>query len=667
MDKRVQYRNKLFGSIQNKVKLAVIIFVVLAIVVITAVFSASSRNSIIRSSKDSLSSKAEDNAAFIDAWLETQNKIMNTLSNQIEDMAYDHPEEIVKVLEKNISQNPDAMEYYICYDHDWGDMGGAWTSTGYDIPIDPTERVWFSMAVDAGKTVYTDPYTDAITGSIVVSISSPVTIEGHQCVVMFDIKLDTIVDKVNGMVDGNDREAFLTAEDGTVITHPNEAFLMTEDSSTVLTDKVDMDLNSADVTKFKDYDNVNKYLAVADVETTGWKLAAEQNVSSITKQVLKMLILPVILGLLAVVVCVVYISVLLNRQLEPLGRLKHFIHETVLSSNDAREYEDERQEIDKLIQYLEERFINTIRRTKDESAVISSEIETTGRQISDMSENISEISSVVEETTNNVDQQTASIKMISDAVSEVNDEVSHLSGQAQEMSGRAEGIVERIGKVIPEFLNNKKDTVTKIDSVRTALEQAIEEAKSINQISEVSEAIKEIAEQTNLLALNASIEAARAGEAGRGFAVVADEINALSSDTSAQIEKVGELTGRVTKSVNILSEESNNILAFIDEVVLKDYDRLEKVAVSYRDDAGYYADSSSELGGHSSKIAGSLTEINDILVEISDSQTQLNNAMQTANANLEELRSSGEEVSGKTDQILESAATLKHTVDEFEI
>lgn len=65
--------------------------------------------------------------------------------------------------------------------------------------------------------------------------------------------------------------------------------------------------------------------------------------------------------------------------------------------------------------------------------------------------------------------------------------------------------------------------------------------KRSNEISKITNTIKNISGQTKLLSLNASIEAARAGEFGQGFMVVAQEIQNLAYNSAQSAIEVEEI------------------------------------------------------------------------------------------------------------------------------
>ncbi len=63
------------------------------------------------------------------------------------------------------------------------------------------------------------------------------------------------------------------------------------------------------------------------------------------------------------------------------------------------------------------------------------------------------------------------------------------------------------------------------------------------EIMKVNHLLEDIALQTNLLALNASVEAGRAGEAGKGFAVVAAEVRELAAQSTEFSHHASEVIG----------------------------------------------------------------------------------------------------------------------------
>ncbi len=148
---------------------------------------------------------------------------------------------------------------------------------------------------------------------------------------------------------------------------------------------------------------------------------------------------------------------------------------------------------------------------------------------------------------------------------------------------------------------------------------------------------------------------------------MAEEIKALSNTTGNEIEKVNKLVNRVMKSVNKLSDASNQIISFLDEIVLKDYDKLETLAGNYREDADYYVGVSDVLGTYIGDLSESITNINQIIDTINSSQRELDGAVQSVNENLQMITSASENVSEETKDVMKSVTSLQETVGQFNL
>lgn len=659
----MKQKNRFLGSIKGKIISYVALCTVIIIMVTATLNSIVLRNVLVTDGRTALTEKAENTGALIDEWLVREAYIVNTMKNTLAMMSTDDMESVMDYLETNLAGNPDALMYYCCLAYD----GGVFPANHTSLDLDPTTRGWWIDAVETGDLIYTEPYTDFATGQMIVSIAAPLTMSGEQAVILADITIDSLIEMVKTSGTGENVQTFLLAEDNSVITHENADYLPKEEGNTILSDVLSIDLSREGVSTFEDYDGVSKYYVVREIKTTGWRMGVTQPTSVIGSQIRNNLVAPLVVDLVLLLVFIILLNAVVSRMLKPMAAMKTFIKEKVIGAKNCKEESNEVKEISYLIGELESRVVSTIHKTQQEAGLIQDMMTGANSHVSDMSGNIMEISAIMEQTGASVATQTASISDIDANCRDVAEAMEELSNNAQTIMERANEITARVDQMVPELLDDKKNAIAITIDSKESLESAIKEMEVVGKISEVSQAISAIAGQTNLLALNASIEAARAGDAGKGFAVVAEEIKNLSNTTESEIDKVNELVDKVMASVKKLSEASDKIVTFLDEVVLKDYDKLENLAESYKTDADYYVGVSDVLGSHAQELSASIANINQILSTVDVSQKELDGAVQSVNQNLQLITNASEDVSAETKDVMKSIASLQTTVEQFNL
>lgn len=91
---------------------------------------------------------------------------------------------------------------------------------------DPTDRPWYTNALNKKEFVWSEPYFDGIIGKAFISLSIPVYNNDKLIgVLSTDVDLDSIVKGIKEVSLGNTGYAFIADQNGIVISHPNKEYI----------------------------------------------------------------------------------------------------------------------------------------------------------------------------------------------------------------------------------------------------------------------------------------------------------------------------------------------------------------------------------------------------------------------------------------------------------
>ncbi|MBP3824489.1 MAG: methyl-accepting chemotaxis protein, partial [Butyrivibrio sp.] len=207
-------------------------------------------------------------------------------------------------------------------------------------------------------------------------------------------------------------------------------------------------------------------------------------------------------------------------------------------------------------------------------------------QIALANDNITNTSAALEELSASMDNVSTTASHIKEQLNDVRDAVESINDEVASGKDRASEIQKEADTIKNEAMQKKENTGARVEALSKTLDESVKESEQVNQIGELTKVILDIASQTNLLALNASIEAARAGEAGKGFAVVAQEISALADNSRQTAGNIQTISENVTQAVKELSNNAIEVVDFINNTVIADYEAFVETGEKYESTAG---------------------------------------------------------------------------------
>lgn len=310
---------------------------------------------------------------------------------------------------------------------------------------------------------------------------------------------------------------------------------------------------------------------------------------------------------------------------------------------------------------------NIIGKILEETAKLNKAVQAANSNMGHLEGGIIEVSETTEQLSSGIEETAASAQEMSASSAEIEKAVESIAERAQEGAKTADEISRRANELETSFKNSYKNADNVFQNVKNKLQIALEKSNQVEKINVLADSILQITTQTNLLALNAAIEAARAGEAGKGFAVVAEEIRKLAEDSNKAVAEIQEVTKVVVNSVELLKENSNELLGFVSNDVNKDYQDMLKASLQYNKDAEHVNGISTDLSATSEELLASIQSIVRAISEVA----QATNEAAAGTVNIAEkssvIRNKSSDMLESINSTNEGAKVLSQMVSKFKI
>lgn len=581
-------------------------------------------------------------AAVIDSWLQENTRDVDAACSYFETLRAVDDASIRAYMEQLTKNNDNAGDINVGFGNKQFIDGTGWYP---DADWDCTGRPWYTDAVAAGGEKYFgEPYIDAVTGNMVISVSKSFKMaSGMEGVVNMDLMLSTLFDTMNEIIDSQDGSyGFLTNSSGIILMHPNSEFLadgeIQHSTSDVLNGEYEVGIETG--MAIQDYDGISKYVKSSDISSNNWKEVLVIPASSYNDSINQISLVLVIVTILAVLITAVVVVFYAGSITKPISRIqKQIDHLQELNLKDIEvaniRQKDELGKMNRAVLDLQKTLSSIIQQMDGSTATLSTQFDNLNGSVSSLIKNNTIVKQTINEIFSAIEEEAEQVQDANISLSDFAEEINKIVTNAETMNHSASKTMDHSlsGVKSIELLSNQIGKTREIqDEAYQTVSHLEERSKTIDDISQT---ISDIAEQTSLLALNASIEAARAGEVGKGFAVVAEEIGKLAHATSKATTNITSIITEIQTEIGVVSGQ---MFSMKDETV-KCMDAMDATRDVFE-------------------------QINREITEVGSGIHQLESAVEVLNNNKEKIVDQFSDISSETQELSASSQNIMVKVED---
>lgn len=542
---------------------------------------------------------------------------------------------------------------------------------------DDLEHVgWYYVPVNNGKPTWMDPYQNENIGVYMISYVVPLFIDGESVgIVGMDIDFTKMQEEINEISLYKSGYVFLTNASDEILVHPSEKFgrKITECSQELSDFMSSSDTSSEEKAVSYTYKGEEKVAAFSSLRN-GMKLVVavvNSEFRATSEYLFRMILIAFLIALVFSVISGIYSSSTIAR---PIRNLTEIIIDTSKlnfkpnpKSAKLVKLKDETGDMARAVRQMRKKLREMVALIEKAGGDMGDNVTSLHQNMSEISDICGNNSATTEELAAAMEEAAGTVETVAEAAGTVEKNMGNIGTLSKEGTEKSIQVKSRADKLKQTTATAAKRTQEIYEEVKEKTTSAIEQARAVEQINELTQNIMDISSQTNLLALNASIEAARAGDAGHGFAVVATEIGALASQTQQTVQSIQTIIPEVNGAVSNMKECLDNMMEFLDRTVLKDYNEFMEVGETYAQDAFSYEQGMTQINN-------AVTALVDAINNISSSINGINNMVKESASGVLDIAEKTSVVVQKVDSTStfvsvskESAENLNQIVGEFNL